>query len=127
METEQPHWSSTVLYILAWLLCCVLIIVDILSIREASLDIVTALRVQRQDEAPEGQLTLEKLRSGFRTEALDKGFLFFGALVAVALALGLEYYFRTGSQKGKLLRRIGQVVGIQLAIILVCVVIQRLV
>ena len=127
METEQPHWASGILYSLAWLVCCLLVIVDILGIREASLDVVTAIQVQRVENAPEGQAKLEELRTGFTMQAIDQGLLFFGGVVAVVLAIGLEYYFRMGRQQGKLLRRIGQVVGIQIGIFLACVIIQTLV
>ena len=53
--------------------------------------------------------------------------LFGGGIVTVVLALVIEYYFRMGQQKGKLLQRIGRVVGSQVAVFVVCVLIQTLI
>jgi chromate transport protein ChrA len=127
MENDQPHWASTILYSLAWLICCLLVIVDILAIREASLDVLTAIQAQRIAAAPEGEAVAEQINIGFAIQALDQGLLFFGGIVAVVIAIGLEYYFRMGQRQGKLLRRISMVVGIQIAIFVICVVIQTLV
>jgi hypothetical protein len=127
MENQETHWSSTILYSLAGLISSLLIIVDILAIREASLDVLTAFQVQRVANAPEGQGNIEVVETGFAMQAVDQGLLFFGGIVAVAFAIGVEYYFRTGQKKGQFWQRVLRVVGILLAVFIVCVVIQTLV
>jgi hypothetical protein len=127
MEENQPHWSHSILYSLAWLICCLLVIVDILAVREATLDMLTAIQVQRMASAAEGELNLERIEAGRTMQAIDQGLLFFGGIVAVVLAIAIEYYFRIGQKQGKLLQRIGRVVGIQVAILLASVIIQTLV
>lgn len=127
MENNEPHWASTILYSLAWLVCCLILIVDILSIREAALDILTAIQVQRIENAPEGEATAERLETGFTTQAIDQGMLFFGGVVAVVFAIGIEYYFRRGQKIGRLWQRIGGVFGVLVAIFIVCVIIQTVV
>jgi hypothetical protein len=127
MENNQPHWSSSILYSLAWLVCCLLVIVDILVIREASLDILTAIQVQQIAQAPEGQATSVRFELGSIIQAVDQGLLFFGGIVAIVLAIGLEYYFRMGQKQGKLVRRVALVIGIQVAIFVVGVLIQTFV
>ena len=127
MENNEPHWASTILYSLAWLVCCLLVIVDILSIREAALDIVTAIQVQRIANAPEGTATQERLNTGFTAQAIDQGMLFFGGVVAVVFAIAIEYYFRSGQKIGRLWQRIGGVFGVLVAIFIVCVIVQTVV
>jgi hypothetical protein len=53
--------------------------------------------------------------------------LFFGGITAVALAIGLEYYFRIGKQKGKLVLRVGMTLGILVAIFVICIIVEQLV
>jgi hypothetical protein len=110
------------LYVLAWIFCFLLVIVDILAVRETTLDILTAVQVNRIANAPEAQANLQRIRFGFSIQAIDQGFLFVGGIVAVIFALGIEYYFWTGRKKGKLLPRIGRVAGIEVAVFVVCVV-----
>jgi hypothetical protein len=127
MEENQPHWASTILYSLAWLICCLLIIVDILAIREASLDVLTSIQARRVANAARGEAGQERLETGFTIEAIDQGMLFFGGITAVALAIGLEYYFRIGKQKGKLVLRVGMTLGILVAIFVICIIVEQLV
>jgi hypothetical protein len=53
--------------------------------------------------------------------------LFGGGVVSLAMAIAIEYYFRKGQQKGRLLKRIMLVLGTQIAVFLVCVGIQTFV
>lgn len=127
MENNQPHWVGSILYVLAWLFCCLLLIVDLLAIRETSLDILTAIQVQRIANAPETQANMERIHFGFSMQAIDQGMLFAGGIFAMIFALGVEYYFRKGQKQGLLLRRIATVIGIQAAVFVVCVIIITLV
>jgi len=127
MENNEPHWASTILYSLAWLVCCLLVIVDILAIREASLDVLTAIQARRVANAPSGEATREMIDIGGTIRALDQGLLFFGGVAAVVFAIGIEYYFRRGQKQGRLWQRIGGVVGILVAVFIVCVIIQTLI
>lgn len=127
MEEQHLHWTGAILYSLAWLICSLLVIVDILAVREASLDVMTAIRMQQIANAPEREANLVEIETGFTMQVIDQGLLFFGGVVAVVAAIGLEYYFRLGRQQGKLLPRIAKVVGIQVAIFVVCVIIQTLI
>ncbi len=127
MENNEPHWASTILYSLAWLVCCLLLIVDILAIREASLDILTAVQAQRVASAPTGEATKQMMDIGGTIQAISQGLLFFGGVAAVVFAIGIEYYFRRGQKIGRLWQRIGGVMGVLLAVFIVCVIIQTLI
>lgn len=127
MEEKKSHWSETILYNLAWLICSLLIIVDILGIREATLDVMTAVQARRIEASAAGEKVATQLESGFTVGAVDQALLFGGGIVAVSLAIAIEYYFRKGKEKGQLFKRIGIVLGIQVAVFLVCVLIQTLV
>jgi len=126
-EQENGHWAAGILYSLAWLICSLLVIVDILSIREAALDVLTVVQIQQVESSETNERFRTQFDTGFVIGALDQGMLFGGGIVAVVLAIAIEYYFRMGQKKGLLLKRIGWVLGIQIAIFVVCVVIQTLV
>jgi len=127
MENSQPHWMRSILYVLVWLVCCLLAVADMLAIREASLDILTAVQVQRIENARETQANMERIHFGFKMQAMDQVMLFVGGIIAMIFALGIEYYFRMGQKKGVLLQRIGRVVAIQVGIFVICVIILTLV
>ena len=126
MENNQSHWGGTLLYGVAWLICCGLLIVDVLSFREASLDIMTKIRAQRIQNAAERQAAAEAIRSGYEMQGIDTGLTLVGGIVAVAGAIGFEYYFRLGRKKGKLVQRVAKVVGILVLILIIFVLIQML-
>jgi hypothetical protein len=127
MEQQNHSWSASILYGLAWLICSILVIVDILAIREASLDILTAVQYSQLEAAEETEKGALRIQTGFTLQTIDQGFMFIGGIVAVTLAIAIEYYFRLGQQKGHLLRRVGIVVGWLVGIFIVCVVIQTFV
>ena len=127
MENSQPHWMGSILYVLVWLVCCLLAVADMLAIRETSLDILTAVQVQRIENARETQANMERIHFGFKMQAIDQVMLFVGGIIAMIFALGIEYYFRMGQKKGVLLQRIGRVVAIQVGIFVICVIILTLV
>jgi len=104
-----------------------LAVADMLAIREASLDILTAVQVQRIENARETQANMERIHFGFKMQAMDQVMLFVGGIIAMIFALGIEYYFRMGQKKGVLLQRIGRVVAIQVGIFVICVIILTLV
>lgn len=127
MEQEHPSLPATILYYLAWLICSILVILDILAIREASLDVLTAIQVQQVETSELNERALNQIRFGFRIQAIDQGFMFIGGVVAVVLAIGIEYYFRMGQKKGKLVQRVLVAIGSLVAVFLLCVLIRFLV
>jgi len=124
---QKSNWSASILYMLAWLVCSILVIVDILAIREASKDILTAARANQIAKSAEGEKGSTLISTGFTMTAIDQGFLFMGGILAVVLAIAIEYYFRLVNQKGILLKRIGLVVAIQVGVFIICVLIQTFV
>ena len=127
---DNQSWYSTILYNLAWLLCSFLLIVDALAIREATQDVLTvvqASRIENLDSTTAGDKTKARLDASDTISFVDQVMLFGGGIVTVVLALVIEYYFRMGQQKGKLMQRIGRVVGSQVAVFIVCVLIQTLI
>jgi hypothetical protein len=131
MEETQPHWALWILYWLAWLICGCLVVLDILEIREASLAVVTAIQIDHMANVPEAvgaaqsEANTEQFESSLHT--IDLFMFYLAAMLGISMAILIEYYFRFGLRQGKLLQRIAKVVGIQAAIILACVVVQRLV
>jgi hypothetical protein len=47
MEQKNTKWSAVVFYNLAWLICSVMMIVDLLSIREASLNVMAVIQANQ--------------------------------------------------------------------------------
>jgi hypothetical protein len=124
---QKTNWPSTILYIFAWLVCSILVLVDVLAIREASLDVMTAIRAGQIASSAEGEKNKTQIETGFMVSAIDQSFIIVSGIIAVGLAIAIEYYFRKGKSKGKLLQRIGLVLGIQVAVFVVCVLIQTFV
>jgi hypothetical protein len=124
---DKSNWSTTLVYFVAWLVCSILLIVDILMIREASKSVMTAIQARQVAMSEAGEAGRTLINTGFIMRAIDTSLIFGGMIVAAALAIAIEVYFRRGKEKGLLWKRIGQVLGIEVAIILVSVVIQTFV
>jgi len=127
MDQSKGSWSASILYALAWLVCSLFVIIDVLVVREATLDVMTAIQANRIEASAEGEKVKTQIEAGFVKGAIDQGMLFVGGIVAVVLAIAIEYYFRIGQQKGVLLKRILWVLGIQIGVFIVCVAIQTIV
>ena len=121
---QKSHWSSTLVYFLAWLVCSLLLIIDLLMIREASKSVMFAIQERTVAASAEGEAGQTLIDIGFTMRAVDTGLIFVGAIVAAGLAIGIEVYFRRGKEQGKLWQRIGLVFGIEVAIIFISVLIQ---
>jgi hypothetical protein len=121
---ENDHWALPILYSLAWLICSFLVVVDALTVRQATLDVLTAVQVRQVEASAENERVRTQLDTGFVIGAVDQGMLFFGGVVAVVLSLAIEYYFRMGQKQGVLLKRIGMVAGIQVAVLIVSLLVQ---
>ena len=124
---QKSSWSVSILYMLAWLICSLFVIVDVLAIREATLDVLTANQVRQIEQSAEKEKTATRISTGFTMTAVDQGIIFLGGVVAVVFAIAIEYYFRIGKQKGLLLKRVGLTLAIEVAIFVVCVLIQTFV
>ena len=127
MEKSQGNWSTTILYYLAWLICCLLIVADILMIRQASVTTLSAIYAKRIEASAPGEKNANQINLSNQVTVIDEVVLFGGGVVAVALAIAVEYYFRMGQKKGMLVKRVGTVVGIELVLLLICFLIMTFV
>ena len=123
MEKNQGNWSATILYLLSWLICSLLVIADVLMIREASVTTLSTIYAKQVEASASGEKTATQINAGYQLTAIDAGMMFGGGIVAVVLAIAIEYYFRMGQKLGHLLKRIGIVVGIEVAVVVVCVLV----
>jgi hypothetical protein len=124
---QKSHWSSTLVYFLAWLICSILIIVDLLMVREATISVMRAIQVRQVAASAAGEAGKTLLDTGYTMRAIDTSIIFVGAIVAAGLAIGIEVYFRRGKDQGKLWQRIGLVLGIEVGVILICLIILNVV
>lgn len=121
MQQTYHRVSQTVIYILAWFVCAVIVIADVLVVRQASLDVMTAVQVQVIENSENKGAA--RLNSGYITEFIDRAIIIAGAMVAVAFSIYIEYYFRKGKEQGSLLKRIGRTLAILIGVMLVAVII----
>jgi hypothetical protein len=123
MEAQAPDWKTTVAYGVGWFVSSVLLIIDLLYLRELLITIMTYVygRINAARTA-RGQLTDTSL--SFTIDAIDRGMIFLGGIVAVSLAILIEYYYRKGEYKGDLFSRILKVVGTEIGIIVLSLVLQ---
>jgi len=124
---QKSHWSATLVYFLAWLICSILIIIDLVMIREATVSVMNAVQSRIIAASAEGDKVKTLLDTGSTMRAVDMGLIFVGAIVAAGLAIGIEVYFRRGKEQGKLWQRIGLVLGIEVGVNLICLIILNVV
>jgi uncharacterized membrane protein (DUF485 family) len=119
MVKMKHKFGKNVLYLSAWLICSLLLITNVLMIREAVLDVMTVVQGQQIENAPEGEKTEARFQAGKVKGVVDRVVIIAGGLVTVMLVVYFEYYFRIGFEKDILLQRILRVVGIQTAVLLI--------
>jgi hypothetical protein len=99
METQATGWKETLAYLVAWLVSVVLLLVDLLAVRYVILAILGWMRVDR-----------------WTGDFWNRAFLLILACAGIALTISFEYYFRRGSERGLLGRRVLRVIGIQVVV-----------
>lgn len=119
--------GPNIVYVIAWILASVLMLADVLIVREATLDVMTQIQMNRAENAPEGQFNKVMIEFGSIVEQVDRAVIIVGAVAAVMLSIYIEHYFRKGLEEDELLMRILRVFGILIVILIVGVVVQTFV
>ena len=126
MDDNQTKggWIVDVVQYVTWLVTSLVVVVDALYVREAVLAGLSLFQMaQTENYHRQGGVGLD-LSTGFAISLIDDFMLLILGCAAVAAVIVIEYYFRRGRPKGLLLKRIGTVVGIELAIIVVSIIIR---
>ena len=126
MQLAKPTWWKTLIQYLSWAVASLLAILDALMLREALISFLTWNQVRIQQAQRAQGLIPEKIQSGFTTEAIAQGALFVLGIVVVGLVIWIEYYFRKGAAIGKLFKRIGIVIGVEVGLVALSVVLQMI-
>ena len=123
MEIKKPI-SSAVIYIAAWILCSFIVIANVLFVREAVRDVMTAVTIYRIENAAVGEANAEAINAAFVKQTVDYIVMIVGGLAAVSLSLYFEYYFRMGRQQGVLMKRIGKVFAFLVGVLVVALIVR---
>jgi hypothetical protein len=117
-------WIVDIGQYVTWLVTSLIAVVDALYVREAVLAGLSLFQAaQTENYHRQGGVGLD-FSTGFAISVIDDFMLLILGCAAVAAVITIEYYFRRGRPKGLLLKRIGIVVGIELAIIVVSILIR---
>ena len=127
MQNSQNSTIGFILYLLAWLACSVIMFIDLMVVRQATLDVMTAVQQRRIENSVEGEGTSNRINAGFVTELVDRGFMIVGAIAVVSLSIVIEHYLRTGRDQGKLYARIGKLLAILATILVIGLIVQTLI
>ena len=119
MAKMKYKFGKNVLYLSAWLICSVLLLTNVMMVREAVLDVMTAVQAKQIENAPSGEKTVARFQAGRVKGLVDRSVIIIGSIATVMLVVYFEYYFRRGFEKDILAQRILRVVGIQAAILLI--------
>lgn len=119
MAKMKYKFGKNVLYLSAWLICSVLLLTNVMMVREAVLDVMTAVQAKQIENAPSGEKTVARFQAGRVKGLVDRSVIIIGSIATVMLMVYFEYYFRRGFEKDILAQRILRVVGIQAAILLI--------
>ncbi|MCL4504735.1 MAG: hypothetical protein M1434_05505 [Chloroflexi bacterium] len=119
METSQSSLWKTFVRIVAFLLAVILMLLDVLGIRNALLSFLTWDQT-RIIAAQRAQGTTGSIfRMGAAIQTIDLTSIIVLGIAAIAAVIWIEYYYRFGAKQGKLYKRIGIVTAVEVAIILI--------
>jgi hypothetical protein len=126
-KINQDSWLVSIGLAFAWLVTSVLAVISGLYIREAVLSIASLFQVtQEQGYKQSGGIGID-FTPGRVVLLFDNILLVVLGIGMVAIVIWIEYFFRKGRPQGLLLKRIGIVAGIEVAIIVVSIVIRLVV
>lgn len=111
-QEQEPNWKNMVFYGVAWFIACLLLVVALFT----TFDLVRTIL----DWITSTITNVQKARDfGWTVTAITEGTLFVGGVIAVGLAVWLEYYFRKGEKVGKLFQRVVRVFVTEIIVIIV--------
>jgi uncharacterized membrane protein len=114
MEESEPNWKNMVFYGVAWFIACLLLVLALLNSFELVRTILDWITASIKDIGKQRDF-------GWTVSAITEGMLFVGGVLAVGLAVWLEYFFRKGEKVGKLFQRVARVLITELVIIVVTI------
>lgn len=125
MEPSQPGWRGTAAYLGAWLASSALVIVGFVVMRDLVMDIASWAAFRRATYLRQQGLLVGDSRFGWTLDAVNLGAMLFLACAGMASVVYLEYYYRTGLERGLLARRVARALAIELAAIAGGLLLQR--
>ena len=111
----------------AWLVASLLVVVDMLYVREAFLSILLAFQATKEQAYHAAWGLGLDFSTGFAVSLADDVILFILGIAAIGAVVAIEYYFRKGQPKGLLLKRIGKVAAIEVGIIIISILVRAIV
>ncbi len=121
---SKGGWLVTLAQYVAWLVTALGTIIDLLAIREAILAILAVFSVLSAEAYHARGGVGEDFITTFGLSAFDNFMLLIMGLGAIVATISIEYYFRKGRPQGLLFKRIGKVLLIEVAIVIVAVIIR---
>jgi hypothetical protein len=114
-QEHEPNWKNMVFYGVAWFIACLLLVLALLNTIEFFRTILDLITANIKD--------VGKARDfGWTVTAIVEGMFFVGGIIAVGLAVWLEYFFRKGEKVGKLASRVTRVFIVEVLVIILTLV-----
>lgn len=122
---RRGGWVASLSQFFGWVIASFLAIVDMLAIREAFLALMAWLSVIETAAYRAQGGSGQSLFTTFGITALDNILLLIMGIGVIAVVVIIENYFRKGRAMGLLYKRIGKVLLIEVAIIIVGLLIRQ--
>lgn len=122
---RRGGWVASLSQFFGWLVTSLLAIVDMLAIREAFLALMAWFSVIETAAYRASGGSGQSLFTTFGITALDNVLLLIMGIGVIAVVVVIESYFRKGRPMGLLYKRIGKVLLIEIAIIIVGLLIRQ--
>ncbi len=120
-------WPTTILQGVAWIISVLGAVVDVFALREAYLALLAWYRVIQNKAYHEAGGLGEDIFTGVRLTAIDMLTWVILCMTALVAMIAIEYYYRKGREKGLLYKRIGKVLGTEVAIVFAAMLIRQLI
>lgn len=130
MSDGMKKLAPKVVAIVAWILCSMLMLADVLVVREATNDVLTFVQLKKVEATPldgTGAHHMVMIQFGSIIEQVDRTLIVVGAVATAVLSVFIEHYFRVGVKKEDLVQRMLKVFGILIGILVVGVAVQTFV
>jgi len=123
---SRGGWKATLALYAAWVVTALGTIVDALYVREAVMAVADRIHLAIDTAYHNAGGVGINFSASYGLTTFDLAMLFVLGCATIGFVVAIEYYFRKGRPKGLLYKRIGIVVGIEVAIIVVGIIIRAL-
>ncbi len=124
LKVDKDSWLVSLGVLFVWVATSALAVFDGFHVRETIIDILRVIQAEQYKVFRQNGGIGQDFQTGYLVEFIANGLLLVIGVILVTVVIWIEYYLRRGRSQGQLLRRIGKVIGVEVAVLVISILIR---